>query len=304
MQAQSVVEHVSDPNPSTCVNAVQGVDRIDASWGGSGRTGVMGTYVVTGSASGIGAATRGLLETGGHDVIGVDLRDAEVTGDLGGVDTRAAALAEVIDRCGGGLDGLVTAAGVGVPFDPAKILSINYFGSEAFLTGLRPALAASEGVAKVVAVSSNSTTTVPDIPSDLVQACLAGEEAAALAMLGDDVEAMNHAYAGGKTAIARYVRRNAPTPEWAGSGIRLNAIAPGATQTPLFQSGLDSEEFGPLIKAFPVPTGDFGTPEQIAAWILHMMSPEADFLCGSVIFVDGGTDAMVRPDAWPDTYSF
>ena len=264
----------------------------------------MGRHVVTGSASGIGAATRALLESAGHEVIGVDLRDAEVTADLGTAAGREEAVTAVLERCGGVLDGLVTAAGVGPPFDPPTMLSINYFGSEAFLTGLREALAASDGVAKVVAISSNSTTTVPDIPADLIDACLAGDEAGARGMLGTDAMAMNHAYAGGKTALARYVRRNAPTPEWAGSGIRLNAIAPGATQTPLLQSGLDSEDFGPLIKGFPVPTGDFATPEQIATWILHMMSPEADFLCGSLIFVDGGTDAMVRPDAWPATYSF
>ena len=87
-----------------------------------------------------------------------------------------------------------------------------------------------------------------------------------------------------------------------GLGFALNAIAPGATLTPLLQAGLDSDEFGPMIKAFPVPTGGFGTPQQIAAWIGHMMGEDADFLCGSVIFVDGGTDALVRPDSWPDTY--
>jgi NAD(P)-dependent dehydrogenase (short-subunit alcohol dehydrogenase family) len=264
----------------------------------------MGTYAVTGSASGIGAATRALLEAAGNTVIGVDLRDAEVTCDLSGAADREAGIEAVIERCGGRLDGLVTAAGVGPPFDPKVMLAINYFGSEAFLTGLRPSLAGADGISKVVAISSNSTTTVPDIPSELVAACLDGDEAAATGLLGDDAAAMNYAYAGGKTAIARYVRRNAPGPEWAGAGIRLNAIAPGATKTPLLDAGLESEEFGPLIKGFPVPTGGFGTAEQIATWIGHMLSPEADFLCGSLIFVDGGTDAMVRPDDWPATYSF
>lgn len=264
----------------------------------------MGTHVVTGAASGIGAATRNLLEEAGHDVIGVDLRDTEVTGDLSDPEIRAASVDAVLERCDGKLDGLVTAAGVGPPFDPAKMLAVNYFGSEAFLTGLRPALAASQGTAKVVAISSNSTTIVPGIPADLVDACLAGDEALATSLLGDDADAMNYAYAGGKTAIARYVRRNAPSPEWAGASIRLNAIAPGAVQTPLLESGLASQDFGPLIRDFPVPVGGFGQPEQIATWILHMLSPEADFMCGSLVFVDGGSDAMVRPDAWPATYDF
>lgn len=262
------------------------------------------TIAITGSASGIGAATRAILESQGAKVIGVDLRDAEIIADLSGADGREQAVAQIGEMCGGKLDGLVTAAGIGPPNDPAKMLSINCFGTLACLDGLRGALANSDGVAKVVAISSNSTTTVPNIPAELVAACLDGDEPGALEMLGGHgADAQNFAYAGGKTAVAHYVRRNAPSAEWAGAGIRLNAIAPGATLTPLLQAGLDSEEFGPMIKDFPVPTGGFGTPEQIATWICHMLGAEADFLCGSVVFVDGGTDAMVRPDAWPATFS-
>lgn len=261
----------------------------------------MGTYVITGSASGIGAATRRRLEQAGHEVIGVDLRDAEILTDLADPTRRREAVEAAAERCGGRLDGLVTAAGVGPPFDPATMMSINWFGSEAFLTGLRPALAAS-GNAQVVAVSSNSTTTQPNLPQEVVDACLAGDEQAARAVAEKHGDAFT--YAGTKTAIARYVRRNAPTAEWAGSGVRLNAIAPGATLTPLLQSGLDSDEFGPLIRAFPVPTGGFGTPEQIAFWIDMMLTGEgAPFVCGAIFFVDGGTDAMVRPDAWPTTFT-
>jgi NAD(P)-dependent dehydrogenase (short-subunit alcohol dehydrogenase family) len=261
----------------------------------------VGTYVITGSASGIGGATRARLEKAGHEVIGVDLRDAEVIADLAAPATRSAAIDDVLRRCGARLDGLVTAAGVGPPFDAATMVSINYFGSEAFLTRLRPALAAS-GSAQVVAVSSNSTTAQPDVPTDLVEACLGSDEDATRALAARHGDA--NTYAASKTAIARYVRRNAPSADWAGSGVRLNAIAPGATLTPLLQAGLDSDEFGPLIRGFPVPTGGFGTPEQIAFWIDMMLTGEgAPFVCGSVFFVDGGTDALVRPDAWPVTYS-
>lgn len=261
----------------------------------------MGTYVITGSASGIGGATRTRLERSGHRIIGVDLRDAEIVADLADPAARQGAVEAAIEQCEGTLDGLVTAAGVGPPFDAATMASINYFGSEAFLTGLRPALVAS-GSAQVVAVSSNSTTTMPDVPADLVDVFLSGNESAArdLAVKHGDA----NTYAASKTAIARYVRRNAPGADWAGAGVRLNAIAPGATMTPLLQSGLDSEDFGPLIRDFPVPTGGFGKPEQLAFWIDAMLTGEgASFVCGSIFFVDGGTDAMVRPDAWPATFS-
>jgi NAD(P)-dependent dehydrogenase (short-subunit alcohol dehydrogenase family) len=260
----------------------------------------MGTYAVSGAGSGIGAATRARLEAAGHQVIGVDLSNAEITADLATPAGRDDAVAAVLERSHGRLDGLLTAAGVGPPFDPAQMVSINWFGSEALLTALRPALVAS-GNAQVVAISSNSTTTMPDVPADLVDACLAGDEhrARALAAAHGD----GNTYAASKIAVARYVRRNAPTADWAGAGVRLNAIAPGATLTPLLQAGLDSEKYGPAIRAFPVPTGSFGSPAQLAFWIDMMLTGEgASFMCGSLVFVDGGTDAMVRPDDWPVSY--
>ncbi len=265
----------------------------------------MGTYVITGSASGIGAATRTRLEAAGHQVVGVDLRDAEIIADLSTAEGRSDALAATLDAVTGGIDGLVTSAGVGPPFDAAKTLNINWFGTEVFLTGLHEALAANDAVTKVVAVSSNSTTCNPNVPAEVVDALLAMDEATAVAGvegLGEPAACSAMAYACSKTAVARYVRRNAPTADWAGAGIRLNAIAPGATATPLLQSGLDDDTMGPLIRGFPVPTGDFGTPDQIAAWIEFMLGDAADFMAGALVFVDGGTDALVRADSWPVTF--
>ena len=75
----------------------------------------MATIAITGSASGIGAATRARAEAAGDTVIGVDLRDAEVTADLSTADGRERAVAEVLERAEGALDGLVTCAGVSAP---------------------------------------------------------------------------------------------------------------------------------------------------------------------------------------------
>ena len=136
----------------------------------------MGVYVVTGSASGIGAATKQRLTAGGHRVIGVDrVDDAEVTADLATADGRRAAVAEVIAQCDNGLDGVVACAGLaGLPDRPASLLvSVNYFGAIEVILGLREPLAAAGGA--VVAISSNSTTCQPGFSLELVDACLAGE---------------------------------------------------------------------------------------------------------------------------------
>ncbi len=260
----------------------------------------MGTYAVSGSASGIGGATRLRLERAGHRVIGIDRRDADVIADLSTPVGRDAAVGATLDACGDRLDGLCTAAGLGPPQAPELMVAVNYFGTVALLDGLRPALAAT-GNAQVVAVSSNSTTTSPNVPDDIVAACLAGDEAEAvhLAKIHDQYAA----YPASKIGVARYVRRNAPTVDWAGSGVRLNAVAPGATLTPLLQAGLDSPDFGDAIRNFKVPTGEWASPDQIAFWIEQMLIGEgASFMCGSIVFVDGGTDAQIRPDDWPRSF--
>ena len=72
----------------------------------------MRTIVITGSAGGIGAATRARLEKEGHRVIGVDVRDAEVIADLSTPAGRAAMVDAVGAACDGKLDGLVAGAGI------------------------------------------------------------------------------------------------------------------------------------------------------------------------------------------------
>ena len=98
-------------------------------------------------------------------------------------------------------------------------------------------------------------------------------------------------YAGAKTAITRWCRRRAPEPEWVDQGIRLNVLAPGAVQTPLLRLGQDDATYGPLTDSLPVPTG-LGEPDDISAWIVFMLSAASRFACGSVVFVDGGSDAL------------
>jgi NAD(P)-dependent dehydrogenase (short-subunit alcohol dehydrogenase family) len=253
----------------------------------------MRVTAITGSASGIGAALRARLEVAGERVIGVDVRDAEVVADLGTPDGRAAAVAGVRAASDGRLDGLVACAGLGPHVEPcAAIVAVNFFGAQALLAGLRDALAAGERPA-AVAVSSNSAA-LPGAESPLVDACLAGDEAEARRLAA--TLAGHQTYAGAKLALARWVRRHAPA--WAGSGIRLNAVAPGAVQTPLLTAGLAHPVLGDAIRGFPIPLGGFGTPGDVAAAIAFLLGPDAAFCCGTVLVVDGGSDALLRPDAW------
>lgn len=256
------------------------------------------TVVVTGAASGMGAATRRLLEADGQRVIGVDLHDAEVVADLATPDGRRAAIAEVAELAPGRLDGLVTWAGIaGLTDVPGSLLaSVNYFGTVELLEGLRPLLAAGAEPA-AVAISSNSTTCQPGVPMDVVDRCLAADEAAAR-RAADAVGALA-TYPATKLAVARWVRRHAPTDAWAGSGITLNVVAPGAIETPMLAATRADATIGQFIDAFPIPVGRKGTAEEVAAFVGFLLGPQARFLCGSVLFVDGGTDALLRADDAP-----
>ena len=252
----------------------------------------MRTVCITGSAGGIGAATRARLEKEGARVIGVDVRDAEVIADLSTVSGRDAMVAAVGDAAGGSLDGLVAAAGI-MGNEPI-VVAINYFGAIATLEGLRPLLARGTD-ASAVAISSNSTTTTPGLPAALVDVLLAGDETEALAATGRAPGFV--AYPASKLALARWVRHHAPQADWIGAGIRLNAIAPGVIETPMTKN--DLEFIFSIPDVFPVPIGRPGRPDEIASLLAYLLSPDAGFFCGSVVFADGGTDATVRPDDYP-----
>lgn len=258
----------------------------------------MRTVVVTGSASGMGAATRARLEADGQRVIGVDLRDAEVIADLGTAEGRQAAVDGVTELADGTIDGLVTWAGLpGLTDRPGSLLvSVNHFGTIAMLEGLRPLLADGDRPA-AVAISSNSTTCQPGVPMDVVMRCLEGDEASARA--AGDVAGSLATYPATKTAIAWWARRNAPTAAWAGAGITLNVVAPGAVETPLLEASRQDPTIGGFIDTFPIPVGRKGSADELAAFVQFLLGPDARFFCGSVIFVDGGTDAQLRADDFP-----
>lgn len=270
----------------------------------------MGTYAVTGSASGMGAASAERLRGAGHQVVGVDLRDADVVADLGTPDGRRHAAEEILRLAGGRLDGVAAVAGVGPNLpDAAAVASINYFGPVTLLEALRPALER-DGGGRVVVIGSNSATTVPMIDDHLVGLLLAGDESAARSRAADTQRGLPaelaatspsiSAYATSKFALARWVRHTAVTPEWGRRGITLNAIAPGAVITPLMTGSTMSEaDLDPDAFPTPMPRGIFGRPADIAFWVAQFLSPEAGFTTGATLTVDGGTDAAMRPDAQP-----
>jgi len=256
------------------------------------------TYVISGAASGIGAATRTHLESEGHTVIGVDLAGVEVTADLSTAQGRARAVEEITALAPDGIAGLVPCAGIaGLTHTDAQLLiSVNFFGAITLATGLKPLLEQTRGA--VVLLSSNSVTCQPgwadtDKAGGIVEACLADDEAGARG-LAAATEAVQ-VYPASKAALAYWARREAVKPEWAGRGIRINAVAPGLIATPMTDALREDPELGVFADAYPTALERPGEPTEIAALIGFLLSPAASLLVGSVVFADGGTDAMLHP---------
>ncbi len=253
---------------------------------------------MSGAASGIGATTVGLLRAQGDRVITVDRHDADVVADLGTPEGRTSAVAEV-RALTDTVHGLVPAAGLagrtGVPSEP--VVSVNFFGAVALVTGLHDELrrGAQDGGAAVVLLASNSITGMPGWNAPVAQACLDGDEDRARAE-GATVDSVM-VYPSTKAALAWWARREGVKPEWAGSGIRLNSVAPGATETPMVAEMRADPLLGSAIDAYPNAIGRTNLPEEVAAAIVFLLTTTG--IVGACLVVDGGTDAMLHPISPP-----
>jgi NAD(P)-dependent dehydrogenase (short-subunit alcohol dehydrogenase family) len=251
--------------------------------------------VVTGSSSGIGKATKELLERRGETVIGVDLRDAQINVDLTTSDGRSEMFDEVHRLSGGRVDAVLAIAGIAAPI-PATV-AVNYFGMVATLADLRPFLAESE-TGRAAGVASRAV--LYDVDDTLVDLMLEGDEPGALTRAAALVDKGAGAiiYASTKKAFARWLRREAPTPQWAGEGIALNAVAPAVVATTGITQPLLSTNAGTaaLMGGAPMPLNGFAPPAAPAGLLAWLVSAENSHMCGQVIFIDGGSEAILRGD--------
>jgi NAD(P)-dependent dehydrogenase (short-subunit alcohol dehydrogenase family) len=251
----------------------------------------MAIYAMTGGATGIGAATKDKLRAAGHTVIVVDLKDADINADLSTASGREAAIEGIKRAAPEGLDGFIPCAGLGPAARPFSLITrVNYFAAVEMTIALKESLAAKRG--SIVMVSSNSAPMGAD-PA-YVELLLNMEEQGACELI--DTKEAHTAYAGSKLALAQWMRRN--TTAFAQACIRINAVAPGITRTPLTDMAFKDEVVGAAMKDFSetVPLGYVAEPEQIADGIVFLLSDAASFIAGSVLFIDGGHDAMLRPD--------
>ncbi len=246
--------------------------------------------IITGAASGIGRAVSNLLAGRGERVIGVDLNGADIAADLADDAVRAKLATHLLTELPQ-IDAVISCAGVSLPNDGARTVSVNFFGATRLLTRLLPRLTEAPAP-RVVVISSIASLFPPD--RELVDCCLADDEARARLIGARDG---NKAYASSKRALTQWIRRTATGADFAGRGVLLNGIAPGTIKTAMANPILTNPEGRAMLaKAVPIALGDYADPGEIAPLIAFLASADNRFMVGQVPFVDGGSDVLLRGD--------
>lgn len=248
----------------------------------------------------LGAGRTVLLADIGEDVLKAaerTLGDEGLTVATQVVDVTSAAsvrdLAQTA-RAAGEVDQVVHTAGLSPVQAPAQaILEVDLLGVALVLDAFAPVIATG-GAGVVIASMAGHIGAALTPEQESALASTPADQLLQLPFLSPDT-VTDPAAAYGLAKRANHVRVAAASTAWGERGARLNSISPGVISTPMGQQELAGQA-GQLIRALvdASGTGRLGTPSDIAAAVAFLLGPDASFITGTDLLVDGGVVAAVR----------
>ena len=241
-------------------------------------------FAVTGAASGIGAALCDLLLASGAEVTGLDINPGPRVSlplDLVSEDS----IAEIASALEGPIDGLANVAGLPGTWPAHAILAVNSFGPYRLTQLLSPKLKPGGSVVFVSSVTAERN----DWPEERLLSMLAGspERTRSDAILVDlDGKSV---YELSKRLINMVAVLEAG--RLSQKAVRVNTVSPGTVDTPIlndFRESIGTDH----IEAAAKITGGHGDPRDIAVAIAFLLSPEARWINGVNLKVDGGLHGL------------
>ncbi|MBD9455896.1 SDR family oxidoreductase [Rhizobium sp. RHZ02] len=227
------------------------------------------TFLVTGASRGIGRALSHRLAESGHLVVGIARgKDATFPGELAAIDLNddratSEALADMAKKYS--FDGVVNNVGMAKlhrlgEIDLADVdgmLRLNIHSTIQTTQAVLPGLMEKRW-GRIVNVTSLVTTGTP----------------------------LRSGYAAAKAAVNSLTRTWAM--ELAETGVTVNAVAPGPTETEMFRRNTPSGSEAEARFLSMIPMRRLGKPEEIAAAIAFLLSEDASYITGQILFADGG----------------
>lgn len=258
--------------------------------------------VVTGAASGMGAATARILSDLGAEVIALDIRPTTV--DVARsieLDLRdRAAIEEVAAAIDGPLDGLFSCAGLpGPPFSELDTMVVNFVGARHLAEQLVPALVEGSAITAISSSAAHGWERQIPLLTELVSTD--GFEAAVAWLEANEEKWSWSGYLFSKWTTDAWV--SWWYPDLAARGIRINCINPGPTDTammPAFQDFATKE----VVDTSMGPVGRYATAEEQAWPVVLLGSPRMSYVGGTQLWTDGGwsgaTNAKRQSTGWAE----